>query len=454
MKRNGVSTGGTIGVLIIGLLVGAGIVYAAAPSILPSQVTTVNGNSFCNGGTFTIGNLADTSGALSAQGIAQTNALTMAISDINAYSATTGCHVTFRLSSLDYAHDPTKAVQQVQAFNTAGVTAIVGPLDSDSLIAIQQTVNQDHIVTVSPSSTSAVIANRDPTTNYVFRTVPTDAYQAKADTAELLSQNVKDLIVINFYSSYAGALANATIADFTAAGGHVQDQIQYQITTTDFTPVLNQMISDWNSAIQTYQPNQVAIFAASEEEISSLLLQANASSTYSPLLHTPQPWYGVDGESQDTVISNSSIAGNLVAQVKLAATVYNAPSNQKLANFSARFQAAYNQAPPSYAQGAYDDAWLIALSALAAQSSSGSAMKAVLPSIANNLFGVTGWLVLGPHGDAYPTFGYQIWQVVHCTTSCPAGYIGTAPDVWVQVGTYDLSSNSVTWASPNYPQNP
>jgi predicted metalloprotease with PDZ domain len=82
LKKRGASTASLIGTLIVGLLIGAGITYAAAPSLglkstvsggtqyVTTTVTTSNAQAagLCNGQTITIGALNDLSGSLSAQG--------------------------------------------------------------------------------------------------------------------------------------------------------------------------------------------------------------------------------------------------------------------------------------------------------------------------------------------------------------------------------------------------
>ncbi len=437
MKRKGITTSGIIGVFIVGLLLGVGVMYAAAPSIISPSSSS---GGLC-GSTVSIGDLTDESGPLKAQGIGQAQAVGMAITDINAWLAKGSCKVTFKALTEDYAHDPSKALQQIQALNTAGVSVVVGPLDSDSIASIYSYADSNHIVIISPSSTAASLSQNTP---YLFRTVPTDVYQGMADTAELVNQGVKAIVVINFVSAYAGGLANSTIADFKAAGGHVQDQIQYTITQSDFTPVLTKMLSDYNSAVQTYGADKVAIYAVSEEELGTLLAQANASSTFQPLLHTPQPWYGVDGESQDTVLSTGT-TGKLMSEIRLPSTVFNAPSNPKGENFSARFQAATGSAASIYQTGSYDDTWLAALAILAGGSTNGATIAAMLPTAADNYFGVTGWTVLGPTGDALPIAGYQIWEVQACASAsaCP-GAVGAPPYMWVQVGSWDYNSNQIS----------
>src|SRR5881396_1024773 len=93
-KKRGVSQYTAIGTLIVGLLIGAGVLYGAAPSLglggsttttvtaaggsttttvtaaggTTTVTTTAGGGGLCNGQTVTIGALNDLSGDLSAQG--------------------------------------------------------------------------------------------------------------------------------------------------------------------------------------------------------------------------------------------------------------------------------------------------------------------------------------------------------------------------------------------------
>ena len=136
MKKRGVSTVIAIGTLIVGLLIGAGVIYGAAPALGLGGTTTTTaagrtstfttsvgggtttttvaggtvtlttsvggGGGLCNGQTVTIGALNDLSGQLSSQGAGDLASENLAITDVNAYTQSAGCNLTFKLNAVDY----------------------------------------------------------------------------------------------------------------------------------------------------------------------------------------------------------------------------------------------------------------------------------------------------------------------------------------------------------------
>ncbi|MBI3840551.1 MAG: ABC transporter substrate-binding protein [Thaumarchaeota archaeon] len=453
MKRRAVSTGGAIGALIVGLLIGAGAVAGFAPSLGLGGVSTVTtggggtttktvtttsvsgGNSLCNGGNVKIGVLTELTGSLQAQGIGTKTAVEMAVADINTWLHDGGCNLTFSAVTQDYAGSATTALAKIGELDAAGVTVVVGPLRSDAIVGIYSYIQSHHIVDISPSSTAASLSIND---DYLFRTVPTDLYQGQADAREMTERGVNCAIVVHAIGTYSGGLANATATWFETQGGHVIERIPYDSNQADFSAVLSKINTDWNTALAQANCNgadHIAIYAVSFEEFGQILVQAN--NQYPALLNSTQPWFGSDGQSQDTVLTNSTY-GALMAQIRLPSTIYNAPGNLKGDNFSARFLAQTGQGATIYQTGSYDDAWLAALSVMAAGTSDGAAVQSVLRGVAGNYYGVTGWTILGPSGDALPLFGYQIWKVVMVNGSA----------TWVRAGTWDVSTDVVTWTSP------
>ncbi len=427
--RRTVSLAVAIIMLIAGAALGAGVAYVGV-----SRFGSTGG--LCSSGrTLTIGALYDLTDGLSNQGNRAKASSQIAIDDINAFLATGGCSLRFAVNVSDYGLgndlDNQKALTALQAFAASGVQVVVGPLNSGSAQFILSYANSNHIVLISPSSTSPAISiNND----YLFRTVPNDLAQGLADARMLWDQGAKAVVIVNRHDTYGDGLADATAKRFTELGGFVQSKIAYDTSTSDFTAIITQLNTDYAAADAAY-PGQVAIDAITFEEIRSLLIQTDQQ--HPNLLSTPFPWFGTDGQAANTLISNNATAGPLVARVKLPSTLYATTNNTKSIELFTKFVA---QRPSdlcdSYCLGAYDDVWLAALATLQAGSYDGTAIQKVLSTVASNTYGVTGWLGLEASGDRVPT-AYQIWKVVN----------PTAP-TWVLAGTWDKSTDAITWISP------
>ncbi len=126
---------------------------------------------------------------------------------------------------------------------------------------------------ISPSSTAISLAIPN---DYLFRFVPNDAAQSFAIARALVSQNIKDIVVVNQQSVYGTGLANATIVRFAALGGHAEAEVQYSTIATDFTPTLTTMQSEYQSAVGKYGASSVAIVAIGFQEVGNMLVQAKS----------------------------------------------------------------------------------------------------------------------------------------------------------------------------------
>lgn len=415
--------------LIVGVAAGTAVGYFGIP-----RTTTTRG--ICDSGkTVTIGELLDLSKDLANQGLRAKRSSEIAIADINSFLTTTGCNLKFATQVDDYQLDSTLASTDLASFNAAGIQVVVGPLNSGAAATILQYADSNHIVLISPSSTSVALAIPN---DYLFRTAPNDRWQGQADARMMRERGATDLIIVQRHDAYGDALANATKAYFQLDGGHVENIISYSSTgVSDWTSVLDALNTAFNAATTTggYTASHVAIDVIAFEEFGSMILKAQSS--YGSFPWSTLPWFGTDGEAQDNVIVNATYGGP-VAQVKLPSTVFGFVNNSKTVDLETRYIAKYpSDTCDIYCKSAYDDVWLGALAVIQAGTTDGAAIQAALPTVARNYFGVTGPTLLEASGDRVATT-YQIWKVVTQ---------GTA-QAWVFAGEWDAATDAVTWTSP------
>ncbi|HLQ06912.1 MAG TPA: ABC transporter substrate-binding protein [Nitrososphaerales archaeon] len=457
MKKRGASTSVVIGSLIVGLLIGAGVVYVAAPSLGLGSTTTIQGAGgrtitttvttsaaqaagLCNGQTITIGALNDLSSDLSTQGKGDLAAEQIAITEVNAYVKSNGCSLTFALNNQDTKLDGALVLSELTAMYSSGVRVVVGPLWSGGARAGLAYANSNHILMISPSSTSPALHVTDTINNYLFRTAPNDAAQGQGIARELLSQGTKAVIVVNRDDTYGGGLANATVSFLKQDGmaaANIAGPFKYDPTTTDFSALISQMTSAYNTLNTGANAGHVRVVAVSFQELGTLLKQA---STQSATIYNDVPWYGSDGEAQNSLLSNSTV-GQYTSHVELPSTLFNVVNNSRTFAFFAKYAgtsqlAAITGGGVFYTLEGYDDLWLAALSILTAGANDGTAIHAAFPTVANSFYGLTGWEGLSGN-DRIPG-SYQIWKVVSSGSTF----------AWVLAGTWDYSTDTVTWTSP------
>jgi branched-chain amino acid transport system substrate-binding protein len=384
--------------------------------------------------TITIGELNDLSGGLSTEGIPIKAAMAIAITDINKAVTAAGCTVKFAVDVFDYGLDNQKALTQMNTWSSQGVVVVVGPLNSGTAQFLLSYAQSNHIVLISPSSTSPalVIQNR----HFLYRSAPNDAAQGLAAGKILVDRGYKAAIIINRHDTYGDGLANATAARFTVLGGKVVDTIPYDTSTTDFTAILTKLNTDYQSAVSTYGAGKVAIYDVAFQEAGTMLIQAQTS--FPNLLGTT--WFGSDGEATLSQFVNGTAVTSASAKVKLVSTLFAPQNNTRTLAFLQVFAAQAHETCSFYCLAGYDDTWIAAFSVLQAGKNDGAAVDAVLPGVAAGLNGVSGGIsgdnALQASGDRVPG-SYQIWKVA--TDSSGKG-------TWVNVGTWDYNADKVTWS--------
>jgi branched-chain amino acid transport system substrate-binding protein len=399
-------------------------------------------------GTVTIGVLSDLSDGLSSEGLRVQAYAQQAATDINSWLATTqwAGKVTFAVDVVDYGGSTTTASTDLSSFAASGVSAVVGPLSSGIVGAIYEQAASDHIVLISPSSTSPAYYGVSP---YLYRTAPNDVFQGAADSCMLLSQGVKGVVIVYRDDTYGYGLYNYTSADFASSGGSgvTVDAVPYSTTLegeTQFSTIASTLNTDYQALSTKYGASHTAIMLISFEE-AGYLLEA-VQSSYPSLLTSPQPWYGTDGLQGDTAMTNSTY-GPLMQDIRMPASVFGYTNSSKTAAICADFASKPSLSCDSYALGSYDDVWLAALSILDCGANSGVCVSNVLPSVANSYFGATGWTQLqtttGVGGDRKGG-DFQIWCVEN----------GAQGLNWYYCGDWSSQTNSVSWLSDATVPNP
>jgi len=431
---------------IVGLLIGLVGMYAAAPSII-SPSSTMSATTMMSAttaaptglsGTITIGVLTDLTDGLSATGLRVQAYSQQAVKDINAWLATTqwSGKVTFAVDVVDYKLDPTVADTVLKSMAASGIVVVVGPLNSGALKAIYKDAESLQVVLISPSSTSPALSGVSP---YVFRTAPNDVYQGSADARNMYSQGVRGLIIAYRDDTYGYGLYNYTSARFETIGGSgvTVDSVPYSTAlsgTQAFSSIAGTINTDYQNLVSQYGAAHVAVDTISFEEVGYLLEEMQAS--YPKMLSTPQPWFGVDGEAGDTVLTNSTY-GPLMLDVRMQASVFGYTNSSKTAAVCADFASQPNLSCESYGLGAYDDTWLGALSILDCGANSGTCVSQVLPTVADSYYGVTGWTLLTPGHDRQGG-DFQIWVVANP----PGNPMGLT---WYLAGIWSGQTDSVSW---------
>ena len=387
-----------------------------------------------SGKTLTIGELTDLSDGLSNIGIKVRESSLLAVDDVNSLLSSGGCNLRFSLVVDDYALDNSRALSDLQSFSASGIQIVLGPLNSGAAQFILPFANSNHIVLISPSSSSTALGIPN---DYLFRTSPTDAAQSRVAARMMFDLGARAVIIVQRHDGYGISVGDATALRFKALGGEIIDTIQYDVLSTDFTSVLQTLRNDFNQYVVTHDANKIALYFVSYEELGSLVIQASHQSGFP---RTQLPWFGADGTTLDPVLTGNATIGPLLAQLRYTSPQFYTVNNTKTLQFYHRFNSLHpGQSCDQYCLGAYDDVWLSALATLQAGSYDGTKIQAIISTVASNYYGLTGWTELDSNGDRVPQ-SYQIWKIaIVGSPSQPS---------WILAGTWDALSDSITWLAP------
>jgi branched-chain amino acid transport system substrate-binding protein len=342
------------------------------------------------------------------------------------WAKTAGYTVQFSINQQDDQTDPAVALQKLQSLAGQGVQVVIGPYFSGAAANMLPYANSNHIVMISPQSTSPSLNNRDPA-GYLIRDVPPDSDGAAGLATAAHGLGIDHVVVIYRQDTWGQAYGQAFNASAQKLGLTV-NMVSYTPVTTgsyDFSAPLSVLDNAYKADVAAVGAAKVGVVHIGFEEFSTVLQQAQ--SQYPDMLASN--WFDTDALDQGVITTNA----NTAAQVKSISTVFEPTSSGKFTAFQARIQSQLGTLPNAYVSTSYDAVWIAALSILAAGKNDGQAVKAVVTSIANNYFGVAGWPNINANGDRTGS-DYGVYEV----------FTSAGSPTWGQIGTYAGGSISYT----------
>ena len=349
---------------------------------------------------------------------------TMALQDVNAWLNQTGKPVQFTLYVEQAEGSATKFVEKVQSLVGRGVGIIIGGEWSSQIVAAYATIQKDQVVLLSPSSMAQTLSNR--TDSYVFRMVPDASKSVPAHKKVWQDLGVTNVIIVYANEAFGLSLYQQDQIAYTQAGINVYYLLGVDPDAKDYTAVFSSVEAQYKQAVATYGASKVGIEFASTAPVAATLMASLAK--YTDLTNSTVM---VNDSFNDELIKT---AGETAVKVKTYAFGLSPPNSPNTIAFIKRHIAKYGYEPYSMAYPAYDAVWIAALSILLAGATDGPSIKAVLPQVAANYYGVSGWCVMNQNGDrAFVTFAVAMVLNENNTV------------VWKNVGIYDGVSDTIKW---------
>ncbi|MEM2094173.1 MAG: ABC transporter substrate-binding protein [Candidatus Bathyarchaeia archaeon] len=389
--------------LVIGLVLGGAVTYGALTPTL-GQVPELNSkisqlqqqvNQLTQVTEYKIGASMPLTGELSDIGVQWRTVLEMARDDLNSEMAKYGIKARFTLVVQDDKTQATEALKVVQNLAQAGIKVVIGPAGSSQVKACKSFVDDNKIVLITASSTSPTLAIPG---DYIFRTVGSDAGQAKALAALVKSQGVNKVIVFHRDDEYGIAFADFFSREFEALGGS-SIAIRYASGQADYASEVAQLSSSAKEGkvegivMITFDTDGVNILDHAEDD---------------PFLSSLR-WFSSEGVQG----ASGLLAENIAKFIEKTGFMGTRPifrENPLYKDFAARYKAKAGSDPPVFTANLYDAIFLAGWSIVRVGSTSGEAIKSVLPDVAKKYYGASGWCIFDEAGDKMFQ-DYSIWTV-------------------------------------------
>lgn len=432
--------------IIISLIVGAGIGVAAAPSIFPQpaapgaatttveRTTTVTRTAVSTttvkaaglSGDIYIGALLPLTGDLASYGENSKVAVEVAAAEINEWFKKSGIPLTVKLVIEDTETKPGPALEKLTSMNAKGIKIVVGPQSSGEVRNIKAYADANKILLISQSSTAPELRIPD---DYVFRFCPDDTIQGPATARVMFEEGIRYLVPVWRGDAWGDGLYRAAVERFKELGGNVVEGIRYAPEAKEFSAETRALSTKVSDLVDKYGADKVGVLYIAFSEAVKFFLQAREY----PVLASVR-WYGSDGTAQLAEFITEPKAAEFAVKTKFINPIFAATKSTKNEKLVSIIKEKLGRVPDTYAMAAYDAVWVSVLSILAVGKYDAEAVKTVLPTISQNYFGASGWVVLNDGGDR-AFADYELWIIVKKDGKYD----------WEHVGTYIFASDSVSW---------
>ncbi|MEN9202336.1 MAG: ABC transporter substrate-binding protein [Thermostichus sp. DG_1_6_bins_120] len=311
-----------------------------------------------------IGALMPLTGDLQVFGENCLNGVKLAIEQINAAGGILGAPAEVVVADDQTAAQP--AIDGAQRLVTVEkVAGIIGALGSGNTIPVATTVSApNRIPQISPASTAPTITTLDDD-DFLFRTVPSDAYQGVALAQITREENLERLAIIYINNDYGQGLSDSFTKAFEARGGTITGAVPYEPGQASYRGELSQLTNG--------DPEALVLIGYPENGV-VILRQALEEGLFDRFVFT-------DGMRSPDVAAQ---VGADLLEGSIGVSPQALTDSKTYQFFAESYKAAYGELPPTpYIDTAYDAAFVLALAIQKAGSTDGTAIRDALREVAN-----------------------------------------------------------------------
>src|SRR5215211_3522827 len=367
--------------------------------------------------TILIGALLPLSGTLSSFGESAEASLGLAVEDVNSQLANSGSSSRVGLIIEDTKTDPNVAREKLIDLASKGIRIVIGPSTSAAVAAVKDYADENGILIVSSSSTAPSLAIPD---DNVFRFVPDDTYQAEVLAKKMWDEGTRVVIPIWRTDVFGNNLQTSLKEKFEKLGGKVIDGIGYNPPVGNFAASLHRinfivweqelrsLTSKVNDAVNQYGADKVGVYIVAFDEIVPIMIQANRHQDLQSVR-----WYGSDGSAQNEGLIKNVEAAEFAVKTNFLNPIYGVEASDSFNKLEERIVEEIDRAPRSYAEVAYDEFWVAALTLnkyTGTQKDDIGSLRQTFVNTTNFYIGVTGRTELNDAGDRI-NGSYDFWAI-------------------------------------------
>lgn len=386
--------------LIVGLAIGAGVGYFAAPTKTEVETETVTVEvEPLAGKTVRIGQITAETPQVEWDVPYMDEVIVV---DLNKFADLLGYDVTFEILNDNADAQAAVHLEKVQSFKAMDVNLVCGGRWSSQASAALSYVNENNILLWSPSSTMQTLAI--PADN-LYRMCPADRVQAKAVAEMLWTWGIEAIIPLQRGDAWADGLYNLVLEEYPAVGGYVHEaaRARYATEVTEFSSYLASMEEAAKDLIADYGKEHVAVWCIMFGADGSVIL--TQAQDY-PTIYDEIWWFGTDGTALGKVIQDN--APEQAAHVVCPSTNAAPGMSEFYLSLFERYEAVTGRTLGYYDTCAYDLFMVLMESVLQAQSTDPMDLIPLQNPIAYGTWGASGWCNLDENGDRAFT-NYDIW---------------------------------------------
>jgi branched-chain amino acid transport system substrate-binding protein len=345
---------------------------ATVPSILATLALTVTTASACGGGDsgsatgpIKVGLIVSLTGNYAPLGSEDKKAVDLAVDQVNAKGGVLG-----RKIEILFRDDKTLPDQAVLGFNdvkSKKVTAVIGPVFSNSALAVEPLTQREKIPYLSLAPASEQVK---PIKSYVFVTPALSEMYAERYLQYFKYKGITKIAVAHdSKSAYAVAGYEGTKKFAAKYGVQIVGDEPFQTTTTDFSPMITHVKDSGAQALLFWGTGAPGVIVAKQYASSGLKVPLMLTGSQASKL-----WLEPVGAAAEGITVQSAIG-------VVGDHLPDGPQKQIIDQMAGPYKQKHGYAPPQFAQDGYSAALLLFEAIKKANSTDGEKIQKALETM-------------------------------------------------------------------------